>query len=208
MLNWYNRSVVGNGKIPMVEIILAIGNKKIENQERELRIFKKKLRTSYFAIISHPIAGKTTIMSNCSTWGDSRLVPVKGRKQDFAKSDRWIEKQGFVTSSVMQFDYDGKRQYPRASDTRTFWRYLSYLWWRWMLYAWDSAKGIEVRLRRRGCETSWHSSLYLYEQADCDIGHWPLTRIGRSLALLTPWTGQSMGKALSLYDSITNAWSL
>ena len=68
-----------------------------------------------FAIISHPDAGKTTITEQLLFFGGAirQAGTVKGKKTgNFAKSD-WmeIEKQRgiSVTSSVMQFDYDGKR---------------------------------------------------------------------------------------------------
>ena len=73
----------------------------------------KKRRT--FAIISHPDAGKTTITEQLLYFGGEirEAGTVKGKKTgNFAKSD-WmdIEKQRgiSVTSSVMQFDYAGKR---------------------------------------------------------------------------------------------------
>jgi peptide chain release factor 3 len=73
----------------------------------------KKRRT--FAIISHPDAGKTTITEQLLKFGGAirEAGTVKARKTgNFAKSD-WmdIEKERgiSVTSSVMQFDYDGKR---------------------------------------------------------------------------------------------------
>ena len=78
-------------------------------QERK----SKKRRT--FAIISHPDAGKTTITEQLLYFGGEirEAGTVKGKKTgNFAKSD-WmdIEKQRgiSVTSSVMQFDYAGKR---------------------------------------------------------------------------------------------------
>ena len=86
-----------------------------------------------FAIISHPDAGKTTITEQLLLYGGAirQAGTVKGKKTGtFAKSD-WmdIEKQRgiSVTSSVMQFDYDGKRgKHPRHSRTRgLFRRYLS-----------------------------------------------------------------------------------
>jgi len=68
-----------------------------------------------FAIISHPDAGKTTITEQLLLFGGAirQAGTVKGKKSGkFAKSD-WmeIEKQRgiSVTSSVMQFDYSGKR---------------------------------------------------------------------------------------------------
>ena len=68
-----------------------------------------------FAIISHPDAGKTTITEQLLLFGGvvREAGTVKGRgSSNFAKSD-WMEiekKRGIsVTSSVMQFDYQGKR---------------------------------------------------------------------------------------------------
>ncbi len=68
-----------------------------------------------FAIISHPDAGKTTMTEKLLYFGGAirDAGTVKGKKTGkFATSD-WmeIEKQRgiSVTSSVMQFDYDGKR---------------------------------------------------------------------------------------------------
>lgn len=68
-----------------------------------------------FAIISHPDAGKTTITEQLLLFGGAirQAGTVKGKKSGkFAKSD-WmeIEKQRgiSVTSSVLQFDYSGKR---------------------------------------------------------------------------------------------------
>lgn len=68
-----------------------------------------------FAIISHPDAGKTTITEQLLLFGGAihKAGTVKGKKSgQFAKSD-WMDiekKRGIsVTSSVMQFDYQGKR---------------------------------------------------------------------------------------------------
>jgi peptide chain release factor 3 len=73
----------------------------------------KRRRT--FAIISHPDAGKTTITEQLLLFGGivRQAGTVKAKKTgNFAKSD-WMEiekKRGIsVTSSVMQFDYRGKR---------------------------------------------------------------------------------------------------
>lgn len=72
-------------------------------------------RRKTFAIISHPDAGKTTLTEKLLLYGGAiRLAgTVKGRKaKNYAVSD-WmeIEKQRgiSVTSSVMQFDYNGHR---------------------------------------------------------------------------------------------------
>ena len=68
-----------------------------------------------FAIISHPDAGKTTITEHLLLFGGviHKAGSVKARKTgSFATSD-WMaieKKRGIsVTSSVMQFDYGGKR---------------------------------------------------------------------------------------------------
>lgn len=83
-----------------------MGNKKIEQSVDKRRTF---------AIISHPDAGKTTITEQLLLFGGivREAGTVKAKKSgNFAKSD-WMEiekKRGIsVTSSVMQFDYAGKR---------------------------------------------------------------------------------------------------
>lgn len=86
-------------------------DKTLNKKELEKEI--KRRRT--FAIISHPDAGKTTITEQLLLFGGAirQAGTVKAKKTGkFATSD-WmeIEKQRgiSVTSSVMQFDYDGKR---------------------------------------------------------------------------------------------------
>ena len=81
--------------------------------QKQLKQAVDKRRT--FAIISHPDAGKTTITEQLLLFGGvvRSAGTVKAKKSgNFAKSD-WMEiekKRGIsVTSSVMQFDYDGKR---------------------------------------------------------------------------------------------------
>ena len=80
---------------------------------KELAEAVNKRRT--FAIISHPDAGKTTITEQLLLFGGvvREAGTVKARKTgNFAKSD-WMEiekKRGIsVTSSVMQFDFQGNR---------------------------------------------------------------------------------------------------
>ncbi|MDR3157398.1 MAG: peptide chain release factor 3 [Lactobacillales bacterium] len=80
-----------------------------------MKIEEKVSKRRTFAIISHPDAGKTTITEQLLLFGGAihKAGTVKAKKTgSFAKSD-WmeIEKQRgiSVTSSVMQFDYDGKR---------------------------------------------------------------------------------------------------
>lgn len=81
--------------------------------QQQLKTAVAKRRT--FAIISHPDAGKTTITEQLLLFGGviREAGTVKAKKSGhFAKSD-WmaIEKQRgiSVTSSVLQFDYAGKR---------------------------------------------------------------------------------------------------
>ncbi|GAA0355148.1 peptide chain release factor 3 [Alkalibacterium iburiense] len=85
----------------------------INTSKKELKDTVETRRT--FAIISHPDAGKTTITEQMLLFGGAirQAGTVKAKKTGkFAKSD-WmeIEKQRgiSVTSSVMQFDYQGKR---------------------------------------------------------------------------------------------------
>ncbi len=80
-----------------------------------LNLEKDILSRRTFAIISHPDAGKTTITEKLLLFGGAirDAGTVKGKKTGkFATSD-WmeIEKQRgiSVTSSVMQFDYNGSR---------------------------------------------------------------------------------------------------
>lgn len=73
----------------------------------------KKRRT--FAIISHPDAGKTTITEHLLLYGGilHKAGSVKARKTGSYATSDWMaieKKRGItVTSSVMQFDYGGKR---------------------------------------------------------------------------------------------------
>lgn len=83
----------------------------MKKEERKEAVSKRRT----FAIISHPDAGKTTITEQLLLFGGvvRKAGTVKARKSgNFAKSD-WMEiekKRGIsVTSSVMQFDYAGKR---------------------------------------------------------------------------------------------------
>lgn len=68
-----------------------------------------------FAIISHPDAGKTTITEKLLLFGGAirDAGTVKGKKTGKYATSDWmeIEKQRgiSVTSSVMQFDYNGSR---------------------------------------------------------------------------------------------------
>ncbi|MFL1695932.1 peptide chain release factor 3 [Weissella kandleri] len=109
-----------------------------------------------FAIISHPDAGKTTITEQMLLLGGvvRAAGTVKGRQGNFAKSD-WMEieqKRGIsVTSSVLQFDYDGKRinildtpgHEDFSEDTyRTLMAVDS------VIMVVDSAKGIEPQTRK------------------------------------------------------------
>ena len=78
-------------------------------------IAKETARRRTFAIISHPDAGKTTLTEKLLLFGGAiRLAgAVKGRKAMRHATSDWmeIEKQRgiSVTSSVLQFDYEGHR---------------------------------------------------------------------------------------------------
>lgn len=81
----------------------------------DIDLAKEVNKRRTFAIISHPDAGKTTITEQLLLFGGvvRKAGTVKAKKSgSFAKSD-WMEiekKRGIsVTSSVMQFNYQGKR---------------------------------------------------------------------------------------------------
>ncbi|WP_166240698.1 peptide chain release factor 3 [Paenibacillus turpanensis] len=124
-------------------------------QQNEMVQEVAKRRT--FAIISHPDAGKTTLTEKLLLFGGAiRLAgTVKGRKVGkFATSD-WmeIEKQRgiSVTSSVMQFDYNGHRinilDTPGHQDfSEDTYRTLTAADCAVMLI--DSAKGVEAQTKK------------------------------------------------------------
>lgn len=74
----------------------------------------KKRRT--FAIISHPDAGKTTLTEKFLLYGGAINLAgtVKGRKAAKHAVSDWMEiekERGIsVTSSVLQFNYEGDRK--------------------------------------------------------------------------------------------------
>ena len=76
-------------------------------------LIKEISRRRTFAIISHPDAGKTTLTEKFLLYGGAiaQAGVVKGKKNSRAATSDWmeIEKQRgiSVTSSVMQFQYDG-----------------------------------------------------------------------------------------------------
>ncbi len=73
------------------------------------------LRRRTFAIISHPDAGKTTLTEKLLLYGGAIHLAgsVKARRAARHATSDWMEmeqERGIsVTSSVLQFDYDGKR---------------------------------------------------------------------------------------------------
>ncbi|WP_159885616.1 peptide chain release factor 3 [Paenibacillus puerhi] len=110
-----------------------------------------------FAIISHPDAGKTTLTEKLLLFGGAiRLAgTVKGRKANRHATSDWmeIEKQRgiSVTSSVMQFDYEGHRvnilDTPGHQDfSEDTYRTLTAADSAVMLI--DSAKGVEVQTKK------------------------------------------------------------
>ena len=79
-----------------------------------MSIYEKEInRRRTFAIISHPDAGKTTLTEKFLLYGGAinQAGVVKGKKNARAATSDWmeIEKQRgiSVTSSVMQFQYEG-----------------------------------------------------------------------------------------------------
>ncbi|MDF2924099.1 MAG: PrfC [Paenibacillaceae bacterium] len=122
---------------------------------KELETEVQKRRT--FAIISHPDAGKTTLTEKLLLFGGAiRLAgTVKGRKANRHATSDWmeIEKQRgiSVTSSVMQFDYEGHRvnilDTPGHQDfSEDTYRTLTAADSAVMLI--DSAKGVEAQTKK------------------------------------------------------------
>ena len=181
----------------------------------------KKRRT--FAIISHPDAGKTTITEQLLYFGGEirEAGTVKGKKTGtFAKSD-WmdIEKQRgiSVTSSVMQFDYDGKRvnilDTPGHEDfSEDTYRTLMAVDAAVMVV--DSAKGIEAQTKKL-FEVVKHRGIPVFtfmNKLDRD-GREPLDLLQELEEVLgiasypMNWP-IGMGKAFeACMTSITNAWN-
>lgn len=123
--------------------------------QQELQQEVDKRRT--FAIISHPDAGKTTLTEKLLLFGGAiRLAgTVKGRKANRHATSDWmeIEKQRgiSVTSSVMQFDYNGHRinilDTPGHQDfSEDTYRTLTAADSAVMLI--DSAKGVEAQTKK------------------------------------------------------------
>jgi peptide chain release factor 3 len=115
------------------------------------------LKRRTFAIISHPDAGKTTLTEKLLLFGGAiRLAgTVKGRKASKHATSDWmeIEKQRgiSVTSSVMQFDYEGHRvnilDTPGHQDfSEDTYRTLTAADSAVMLI--DSAKGVEAQTKK------------------------------------------------------------
>lgn len=122
---------------------------------QELKQEVEKRRT--FAIISHPDAGKTTLTEKLLLFGGAiRLAgTVKGRKANRHATSDWmeIEKQRgiSVTSSVLQFDYNGHRinilDTPGHQDfSEDTYRTLTAADSAVMLI--DSAKGVEAQTKK------------------------------------------------------------
>ncbi|MDQ1911917.1 peptide chain release factor 3 [Paenibacillus sp. GD4] len=115
------------------------------------------LKRRTFAIISHPDAGKTTLTEKLLLFGGAirEAGTVKGRKANKHATSDWmeIEKQRgiSVTSSVMQFDYEGHKvnilDTPGHQDfSEDTYRTLTAADSAVMLI--DSAKGVEAQTKK------------------------------------------------------------
>ncbi|MBC8079883.1 MAG: peptide chain release factor 3 [Gorillibacterium sp.] len=122
---------------------------------KELKNEISKRRT--FAIISHPDAGKTTLTEKLLLFGGAirEAGTVKGRKANRHATSDWmeIEKQRgiSVTSSVLQFDYNGCRvnilDTPGHQDfSEDTYRTLTAADCAVMII--DSAKGVEAQTKK------------------------------------------------------------
>lgn len=95
------------------KVKIIVGSNKRRGERAVADLVKQIERRRTFAIISHPDAGKTTLTEKLLLYGGAiRLAgSVKARKASKHAVSDWmeIEKQRgiSVTSSVMQFNYDG-----------------------------------------------------------------------------------------------------
>nr|WP_246517258.1 peptide chain release factor 3 [Clostridium aciditolerans] len=95
------------------KVKIIVGSNKRRGERAVADLVKEIERRRTFAIISHPDAGKTTLTEKLLLYGGAiRLAgSVKARKASKHAVSDWmeIEKQRgiSVTSSVMQFNYDG-----------------------------------------------------------------------------------------------------
>ena len=132
-------------------------------------------RRRTFAIISHPDAGKTTLTEKFLLYGGAiaQAGAVKGKKNSRAAVSDWmeIEKQRgiSVTSSVMQFQYEGycinildtPGHQDFSEDTyRTLMAADS------AVMVIDGAKGVEPQTRKtlQGLRDAPHSDFYVHQQ--------------------------------------------
>ena len=126
-----------------------------------------------FAIISHPDAGKTTLTEKLLLFGGAirDAGTVKGKKTGKYATSDWmeIEKQRgiSVTSSVMQFDYNGARvnilDTPGHQDfSEDTYRTLTAVDSAVMII--DSAKGIEEQTLKlfKVCRMRANSNFYVH----------------------------------------------
>ncbi len=99
----------------MLTVYLSDEGKMIMSKTIDTELQREVNKRRTFAIISHPDAGKTTLTEKLLLFGGAiRLAgTVKARKASKHATSDWmeIEKQRgiSVTSSVMQFDYNGHR---------------------------------------------------------------------------------------------------
>lgn len=109
---WYNLKLL---KLTLInnKVKIIVGSNKRRGERAVADLVKEIERRRTFAIISHPDAGKTTLTEKLLLYGGAiRLAgSVKARKASKHAVSDWmeIEKQRgiSVTSSVMQFNYDG-----------------------------------------------------------------------------------------------------
>jgi peptide chain release factor 3 len=178
-------------------------------------------RRRTFAIISHPDAGKTTLTEKLLLYGGAIHLAgsVKARRAARHATSDWMEleqQRGIsITSSVLQFDYDGHRvnllDTPGHQDfSEDTYRTLIAADSAVMLL--DNRKGVEEQTRKlfavchrrrtpmfvfvNKCDRAGEPPLKLLDDVEAELGlhcfpvTWPISEGGRLLGVYDRLTGQ------------------
>jgi len=192
-------------------------------QGNSSRIDREIARRRTFAIISHPDAGKTTLTEKLLLYGGAIHLAgsVKARRATRHATSDWMEmekERGIsVTSSVLQFDYDGYRinllDTPGHQDfSEDTYRTLVAADAAVMLL--DNRKGVEEQTRKlfnvcklrrtpvftlvNKCDRPGEDPFQLLDDVEADLGvecypvTWPITDRGQFVGVVNRRTGEAV----------------
>jgi peptide chain release factor 3 len=188
-----------------------------------VRMSREIARRRTFAIISHPDAGKTTLTEKLLLYGGAIHLAgsVKARRASRHATSDWMEmekERGIsVTSSVLQFDYDGYRinllDTPGHQDfSEDTYRTLVAADAAVMLL--DNRKGVEEQTRKlfnvcklrrtpvftlvNKCDRPGEDPLKLLDDVEADLGvacypvTWPITDRGKFVGVVDRRAGEAV----------------